>query len=94
MSSVASEDEDVLWSNPAVQDQQIDEMRAELLRLRSIVADLLPYAVAGADALDLREPYGDAWRSGNRAAHEALCDGAWEAFNRFRNLTEEMKDRG
>ncbi|WP_164700876.1 hypothetical protein [Modestobacter sp. KNN46-3] len=52
-------------------------LTAEVERLRAQVAELLPYAQAGAEALDYREPYGPV------DGHEALCDRADEMSDRI-----------
>lgn len=62
--------------------RMIADMRAKHAELSALLAEVIPYAIAGAHALDFREPYGDAWH--DRAAHAALCDGADTMLARLR----------
>ena len=60
----------------------MSEMAAiEIDRLRRQVAELLPYALAGAEALDFREPYGPT----DEAVREALCDAAGAMIVRIKS---------
>ena len=61
---------------------KVSRLATENAQLRALLAEVIPYAIAGAAALDYREPYGDAWH--DRDAHEALCDGADAMLARLR----------
>jgi hypothetical protein len=55
------------------------QLPAEVERLRAQVAELLPYALAGAEALDFFEPYGL-----HGEAHVRLCEGARVMLDRIK----------
>jgi hypothetical protein len=59
---------------------ELANLVAEARHLRAQVAELLPYASAGADALDSWEPYGDV----DGAAYTVLQEGADAMLDRIR----------
>lgn len=58
------------------------ELREALAAAQAQVAELLPYALAGAEALDLHEPYG--MTEATRGEHHALCEAADVMVGRIR----------
>jgi hypothetical protein len=62
------------------------QAEAERDAARTQLAELLPYARAGADALDVREPYGlTGTTDEERAAHDVLCDAASDVLARIKD---------
>jgi hypothetical protein len=62
----------------------LDGSGAEVKRLRELLAEVLPYAVAGAHALDAWEPYGDYDDADEGAEWNRLCEGAGAMLERLR----------
>jgi len=68
----------------------LDGSGAEVGRLRGLLAEVLPYAIAGAEALYYFEPYGDA----EGAEQRTLCEGADAMLTRLRGeIRTEVEGR-
>jgi hypothetical protein len=64
------------------------QLHQQLDAVRAMLADALPYAHAGAEALGFREPYGP----DDDAVREALCEGAGEWLSK--RLPVLMREAG